>query len=222
MSSPDKLNEKLREAAEKSQATSEAGTKQDAQDKANTAPKDNVSSTASADNNDGSVGTSRETQTRDTRASLFGAYEKDSSVSQALVAQWQEYEKRAAANVRQTPATLKAVQTELVNLISQTVNLDDDTDFITVSQRLFTLMAENKKGAFSISTLYRGLTVIGTADRLVNNARFTLDAYLTFSAVKNRGNAIRVYNLQQSSMLAKTPEKRERFVAYFTRISGGN
>lgn len=220
MSSTDKINDALRAAAQKSDATSEATDKQVEVDRQAAEKKDNVSSSASSDSQDGSVGNSRETQTRSTPTDVFSAYAKDSGASKALIAQWQAYESDAAPTVRQTPATIKAVQTKLVDLISQTVNLDDDQDFIAVSQRLMTLMRENKKGTFGLGVLYRSLTVLGTTDRTVNNARFALDCYLEFSNVQNRQNAGRVYNLQQSAMLAKTVEKRERFIAYFTRISG--
>ncbi len=220
MSSTDKINDALRSAAQKSDATSDATDKQAELDRQAAEKKDNVSSNASSDSQDGSVGNSRETQKRSENTDVFGAYTKDSSASKALIAQWQAYEAEAAPSVRQTPASIKVVQTTLVDLIAQTVNLEDDQDFIAVSQRLMTLMRENKKGSFGLAYLYRSLTVLGTTDRTVNNARFALDCYLEFSNVQNRQNAGRVYNLQQSAMLARTVEKRERFIAYFTRISG--
>lgn len=146
---------------------------------------------------------------------------RDGSASaNALMEQWLAYAVKADARKPQTPTQLLLMQRDLMRLIRSTANLDETQDFVQVSNYLVNLINENKTGAFSAGALFRLFDSNIESEANTNKARFALDAYLLFAEPKVRQANINTYNLLNSAQIATTAEKRDRFVAYFRRISG--
>lgn len=143
-----------------------------------------------------------------------------SNAANALQEQWRAYSIAADKSKGQSVTSITALQRQLMDLVEATVNLKETTDFVQVSQYLMRLVQENKTGAFSAGAIFRMFDKNIMSPVKTNQVRFALDAYLCFADVKQRQANIGTYNLLNSAQLAKTPALRDRFVAYFNRISG--
>lgn len=141
-----------------------------------------------------------------------------SPLALTLIAQWDSYIQDAAANKSQTPRTVAQLRDRLINLLTITVNAQDNRDFMQVSNYLLKEIQANRTGAFNLSMVHRGFGELPGAT--ANKPRFALDAYLCFADPQGRAQNIAQYNIVNSAQLANTSELRDRFVAYFNRISG--
>lgn len=145
---------------------------------------------------------------------------KGSPSANALMAQWLQYAIDCDSRKILTKFQLTRQQKNMVRMINSTVNLDETQDFVQVSNYLISLVHENKTGAFSSGALFRLFDTGIESQVVTNQTRFCLDAFLCFADPKHRAANVNVYNLINSAQLAKTSAKRDRFVAYFRRISG--
>lgn len=143
-----------------------------------------------------------------------------SNTANMLQEQWLAYAIGADKGKSQSLASLTALQRTLMNLVENTVNLKDVNDFIQVSNYLIRLMQENKTGAFNTGYLFRLFDKNIASPVKTNEIRYAIDAFLCFADVEQRQTNVKVYNLENSAKLCKTPQLRERFVSYFKRISG--
>lgn len=143
-----------------------------------------------------------------------------SNTANALQEQWLAYSIAADKSKAQSVTSITQLQRNLMNLVETTVNLKDNADFMQVSQYVMRLIQENKTGAFNLGAIYRMFEKNIASPVKTNQVRFALDAYLCFAEVQHRQVNIGSYNLLNAAQLAKTPELRDRFVAYFNRISG--
>lgn len=143
-----------------------------------------------------------------------------SASANALMEQWKAYAIAADKRKVLTPTQLLLQQRGVMRLIKSTANLDENQDFAQVSNYLIGLINENKTGAFTGGVIFRLFDTGIESEATTNKARFALDAYLLFAEPKVRQANINTYNLANSALIADTPEKRDRFVAYFRRISG--
>lgn len=157
--------------------------------------------------------TAGETTTTTSRA-------KGSNAANAIQEQWLQYVLGANPRKPQSTKSITDLQRNLIRLIDTTVNLSDTQDFVQVSNYVIRLINEDKTGVFSGGAIYRYFDKGLVAPALTNQARFAIDAYLLFSDPDVRKQHIGVYNLENSAKLAKTVPLRERFIAYFNRISG--
>lgn len=163
------------------------------------------------------VGKVRET-TEVQAAAPQSAPRQGSPVALTIIAQWDSYIQDAASNKAQTARSATALRDRLINLLTTTVNLAENKDYVQVSNYLLKEIVSNKTGSFTLSMVHRGFSELpGTT---ANKPRFALDAYLCFADPATRSAHIGPYNLQNAAQLARTPELRDRFVAYFNRISG--
>lgn len=145
---------------------------------------------------------------------------KGTNTANALQEQWLQYTLGANPKKPQSTNSIIELQRTLIRLIETTVNLPDVNDFMQVSNYLIRLINEDKTGVFSGGAIFRHFDRGIVAPALTNNARFALDAYLLFANPDVRASHIGVYNLENSAKIGKTVQLRERFVAYFNRISG--
>ena len=145
---------------------------------------------------------------------------KGSNTANALQEQWLQYTLGANPKKPQSTTSIIELQRTLIRLIDTTVNLPDTNDFMQVSNYLIRLINEDQTGVFGGGAIYRHFDRNIVAPALTNQARFALDAYLLFANPEVRAVHIGVYNLDNSAKLAKTVALRDRFVAYFNRISG--
>lgn len=143
-----------------------------------------------------------------------------SASANALMEQWKTYAIAGDRRKILTPTQLQLQQRGVMRLIKATANLAETQDFVQVSNYLIGLINENKTGAFSGGTIFRLFDTGIESESISNKARFALDAYLLFAEPKARQANVNTYNLQNSAQIADTADKRDRFVAYFRRISG--
>jgi hypothetical protein len=139
-------------------------------------------------------------------------------VALTIIAQWDSYIIDAASNKPQTARSVAVLRDRLINLLTITVNVADNRDFMQISNFLLKEIQANRTGAFTLSMVHRGFSDLPGAS--ANKPRFALDAYLCFADPAGRAQNIAQYNITNSAQLANTPELRDRFVAYFNRISG--
>lgn len=143
-----------------------------------------------------------------------------SNTANMLQEQWLAYAIGADKTKSQSVSSLTTLQRNLMNLVENTVNLKDVNDFIQVSNYLIRLIQENKTGAFNTGYLFRLFDKNIASPVKTNEIRYAIDAFLCFADVEQRQTNVKVYNLENSAKLCKTPQLRERFVSYFKRISG--
>lgn len=217
MSNPDKVNEALRQAKLASQSLDTA--KAENQSAINEhVSEDKVEAKSSVSP---SVGATRETRTP-AQSDVYQPLRKSDPLAQSLIAQFDSYVADVQPNRSQTVASSKANRTRLINLLTTTINLEDDGTFITVMTRFLEVIEQNPGGVFNFDSVYSGLSAQPGSDSHLDKVRFTIDLFLTFADPVGRAHAIKFYNVQQSAGLAKTSAARERLIAYITRISGAN
>lgn len=215
--SADKVQEALRTASELSTQVDEAQTQQE---NAQLSHDQQLAAETAVETAATSVGAAVETVRPETVAeSAFAQYDEVSGLSKSVVLQWEGYVQDANPAKRQTLSSLKTLQTTLANLITTTFNLEDDNDFVVVMGRLMQLVRDNQFNVFGAENIFRGFSSLNLSDKRINALRHAMDAVLTFSDPNGRKNALRYYNLQQSTTICRTVPARERFIGYITRIS---
>lgn len=160
----------------------------------------------------------RETTDVQVTSTQQSAPRSGSATALTLMAQWDSYIEDAASNKPQTASSVTRLRDRLINLLRTTVNVADNKDFVQVSNYLLKEIVANRTGAFTLSMVHRGFSDMPGA--AANKPRFALDAYLCFADPASRAQNIAQYNIVNSAQFADTPELRDRFVAYFNRISG--
>jgi hypothetical protein len=135
-----------------------------------------------------------------------------------IIAQWDSYIIDAASNKPQTARSVAVLRDRLINLLTITVNVADNRDFMQISNFLLKEIQANRTGAFTLSMVHRGFSDLPGAK--CEQTALCPGRVSVCADPAGRAQNIAQYNIANSAQLANTPELRDRFVAYFNRISG--
>lgn len=173
------------------------------------------SSVASGD----TTGTSVKTSTVSEATKTVSPYSNESDSVKLIVVQLETYVLKAAPGLRQTPASLKELQGNLIATLDQLVNLKENVDFALCMRRLLTLVKENDSKAFAANMRNRAISAQTKSDVYLTRYLRFLDMICAFAVPAVRASLIQRYNVAAGAEFAK-PEYRERLIEFIRAISG--